>query len=67
MGNKDFFKDFNIQRGFSTRAFLTEKYTVCIREKGCKVIEHHDITDPWKYIAKLKRDMNIEAAWIKDE
>ncbi|NMC58332.1 MAG: hypothetical protein GYA51_02895 [Candidatus Methanofastidiosa archaeon] len=67
MGNKDFFKDFNIRGGFSSKTFLSEKYTVCVREKGGKVVEHHDITDPWKYIAKLKRDMNIEAAWIKDE
>jgi len=67
MGNKDFFKDFNIRGGFSSKSFLTDKFTVCVRTKDGKVIEHENITDPWKYIAKLKKEMNIDAAWIKEE
>jgi len=67
----DFFKDFNVRRGFGlpggSRNFLTSKRTVCVHWKEGGVREYTDITDPWKYIAKMKKRMDVKNAWIKDE
>ena len=51
----------------STKTILTYKRTVCILHSDGRVSEHHDITDPWKYIAKVKKSMDIKSAWIKEE
>ena len=62
-------KGFNIQGGFreSNHTFLTDKRTVCIKYRDGRYIEHKDITEPWRYIAKVKKNMEVEDAWIKEE
>jgi hypothetical protein len=63
----DFFRDFNISRGFSSKTFLTENRTVCIKHSDGRVTEHPSISDPWRYITKVKKEMGVENAWIKEE
>jgi len=64
----DFFKSFNIRKGFtSSRNFLTDKRTVCVQWKEGGVREYHDITDPWRFVTKMKTRMDVQNAWIKDE
>lgn len=48
-------------------SFLSDKRTVCIKHKDGRITEHPNITNPWKYIVKVKKEMNVESAWIKDE
>jgi len=63
----DFLKQgFSLKRQTSGKAFLTDKRIVCVKTKDGRITEHKDITDPWKYIAKVKKDFNVEDAWIKD-
>lgn len=63
----DFLKHgFSLKPQTSTKVFLTDKRIVCVKTKDGRVIEHKDITDPWKYIAKVKKDYNVEDAWIKE-
>lgn len=50
----------------STKSFLSNTRTVCVKTKDGKITEHHNITDPWRYIAKVKKQFNVEDAWIKD-
>lgn len=50
-----------------TKTFTPEKRTVCIRYMDGKVAEHPNITEPWKYIVKIKKVVNVVDAWIKDE
>jgi hypothetical protein len=67
---RDFLRDgFNINRGFkeSTRTFMNDFRTVCVRHTDGRVTEHAHITDPWKYIRKIKKAVGVEDAWIKDE
>lgn len=64
----DFFKEFNFSRGFTSgRNFLETKRTVCVKHKDGHISEHTGITDPWRYIVKVKREMDVESAWIKEE
>lgn len=63
----DFFKGFNISKGFSPKPILTPKRTVCVKHKDGRVTEHDGITDPWRYITKVKKNIDIESAWIKEE
>ena len=68
--NKNFLKGgFNIRGGFkeSTRTFMSDFRTVCILHTDGKVTEHTHITDPWKYIAKVKKAPDVEDAWVKEE
>lgn len=63
----DFLKHgFQLKRQSSPKAFLSDKRTVCVKTKDGRVTEHHDITNPWRYIAKVKKDFNVEDAWIKE-
>lgn len=63
----DFLKHgFSLKPQTSTKVFLTDKRIVCVKTKDGRVIEHKDITDPWKYIAKVKKDYNVEDAWISE-
>lgn len=63
----DFLKHgFQLKVQSSPKSFLTDKRIVCVKTKDGRVTEHKDITDPWKYIAKVKKDFNVEDAWIKD-
>jgi hypothetical protein len=63
-----FFNDFNLKRGFfSPKTFLSDKRIVCIQHKDGRVTEHPGITDPWRYIVKVKKQMDVINAWIKDE
>jgi hypothetical protein len=50
----------------STKSFLSNTRTVCVKTKDGKITEHHNITEPWRYIAKVKKQFNVEDAWIKD-
>jgi hypothetical protein len=50
----------------SPKIFLTNKRIVCVKTKDGRITEHHDITDPWKYITKVKKDFNVEDAWLKE-
>jgi hypothetical protein len=68
--NKNFLRQgFNIKRGFleSPRAFMKETRIVCILHTDGRVTEHGPITDPWRYIAKAKKGVDVEDAWIKSE
>lgn len=68
--NMNFLKSgFNIQKGFSEspRTFMSEFRTVCIRHTDGRVTEHSHITDPFKYIKKVKKASDVEDAWIKSE
>jgi hypothetical protein len=66
MGN-DFLKSgFNLRKS-SGRTFLSDKRTVCVKHQDGHVTEHRDITDPWRYIAKVKKNMGVVDAWVKDE
>ena len=67
---RDFLRDgFNISRGFkeSTRTFMKDSRTVCIRHTDGRVTEHPNITEPWRYIRKIKKAVDVEDAWIKEE
>lgn len=50
----------------STKSFLSNTRTVCVKTKDGKITKHHNITEPWRYIAKVKKQFNVEDAWIKD-
>jgi hypothetical protein len=63
----DFLKHgFNLKRQASPNLLLTDKRTVCVKTRDGRITEHHGITEPWKYIAKVKKEMNVEDAWIKE-
>jgi len=66
---KDLLKGFSLKLGFgeSPRNFMNDHRTVCIKYSNGKVIEKPYITDPWKYIAKVKKNIEVEDAWIKTE
>lgn len=66
MGN--FFSGFNV-RGFSPspRKFLDNTYTVCVKHKDGYISEHLKVTNPWKYIARVRKEPDVVSAWIKDE
>jgi len=68
--SKNFLRDgFSIRGGFkeSTRTFMTNFRTVCVRHTDGHVTEHAHITQPWKYIMKIKKSVDVEDAWIKEE
>lgn len=70
MSAKDFLKfGFKVLGGFreSTKIFMSGKRTVCIKYTDGRYIEHANISEPWRYIAKVKKSMEIKDAWIKDE
>jgi hypothetical protein len=63
----DFLKHgFSLKPQYPSKVFLTDKRIVCVKTKDGRISEHKDITDPWKYIAKVKKDFNVEDAWIKE-
>lgn len=67
---KDFLKSGNLfRRGFreSPRTFMSEFYIVCIRHTDGRITEHHHITDPWRYIKKVKKAFDVEDAWISSK
>lgn len=66
---KNLLKGFSLKLGFgeSLRNFMNDHRTVCIKYTNGKVIEKHFITNPWKYIAKVKKNISVEDAWIKSE
>ncbi len=65
----DFFKGFKMNRSFlgSSRDMLSSKRTVCVKHKDGRISEHADITDPWRYIVKVKKNLNVVTAWIKED
>jgi hypothetical protein len=63
----NFLKDFNIKRGFCSKSFLNDKRTVCVQHKTGKITEHPGISDPWRYIAKVRKEPDVVNAWIKEE
>lgn len=63
----DFLKHgFFLKDQSSPKSFLSDKRIVCVKTKNGRITEHRDITDPWRYIAKVKKDFNVEDAWIKE-
>ena len=50
----------------STKSFLSNTRTVCVKTRDGRVTEHPGITDPRKYISKVKKDFNVIDAWCKD-
>jgi hypothetical protein len=67
---RDFLKDgFSINRGFrgSPRIFMTDFRTVCVKHTDGRVTEHPNITDPWKYIRKIRKAVDVEDAWCKED
>lgn len=66
---KDLLKGFSLKLGFgeSPRNFMSNHRTVVIKYTNGKVIEKAFITEPWKYIAKVKKNIKVEDAWIKSE
>ena len=70
MSNNSFLKSgFKIRGGFKgdSRSFMNEFKTVCIKHINGKITERHHISDPWRYIAKVKKNLDVEDAWIKAE
>ncbi len=65
----DFFKGFNNRKSFlqSPRTFMTDKRTVCVKYIDGTIMEHTGITDPWRYITAIKKNVKVDDAWIKDE
>lgn len=65
----DLLKGFGVRGGFreSSKTFLSNFRTVCIRHTDGRVTEHTHITDPWRYIAKVKKSPDVENVWIKSE
>jgi hypothetical protein len=64
----DFLKSgFKIKPNLSPKTFFTDKRTVCIRHQDGHVTEHVGITDPWKYITKVKESFDVKDAWVKEE
>jgi hypothetical protein len=59
----NFFKNF-INKN-SIKSFLTGKRTVCVKYKDGRIIEY-EVTNPWKYISKVKKNIGVESAWIKE-
>lgn len=45
---------------------LNDKRTVCVLHRDGHVTEHKNITDPWRYITKVKKEMNVKNAWVKE-
>jgi len=64
--NKDFFK-FKQSDSFFNKSFLNEKRTVCVLHDNGTLTEHHNITNPWKYIVKVKKQIGVKNCWIKNE
>jgi hypothetical protein len=63
----DFFKDWNRGSGFGdSRNFLETKRTVVVKHVDGTISEHTGITDPWRYIKAVKKNLDVENAWIKD-
>lgn len=64
----DFFNGFNMKRNFlDRRGMLSSKRTVCVKHKDGRITEHHDINDPWRYMVKVKKNMDVITAWIKED
>ena len=49
------------------RTFLSDKRIVCVKHQYGHITEHRGISDPWKSIAKVKKEMGVLDCWIKDE
>ena len=49
-----------------SRNFLESKRTVMVKHRDGHITEHTGITDPWRYIKKVKKMMDVENAWIKE-
>jgi len=60
--SNDFFKGFSTS--FNT-GFKEKPRTVCVKYIDGSVVEYPGITDPWRYIAKVKKMPNVKSAWIK--
>lgn len=58
---------FNIKSKTSSKLFFSNKRTVCIKHTDGKITEHPGITDPWRYIIKVKQSLDVENVWIKEE
>lgn len=41
--------------------------TVCIKHRDGRITEHKNITEPWRYIKAVLKEMDVENAWVKEE
>ena len=44
-----------------------ESYTVYVKDIYGKVEKHENIKNPWGYIDKAKKDLNVSHAWYEKE
>jgi hypothetical protein len=65
----NFLGDFKINNIASPNAILirSNPRTVCILHNDGKITEHPGITNPWKYLAKVKNQAGVKSCWIKNE
>jgi hypothetical protein len=65
--SNNFIQNEFFNRKSSPKSFLTDKRTVCVKHKDGHITQHPNITNPWKYIVKVKTNIDVESAWILDE
>jgi len=64
--HKNFIKQSILNDFKESKSFLTDKKTVCVKHRDGRISKYFNISDPWKYIAKVKKEMDVEKAWIED-
>jgi len=60
-----FLKNNNSKKFLSAEEFLSDSRTVCIKRKDGRVTEHQNITQPWRYIKSVIKNIDVIDAWIK--
>ena len=64
----DFFKKDKLfrKKDFMKMDPKFEPRTVVVQSKDGTIREYDGITDPWRYIKKCKKSINVKNAWIKE-
>jgi hypothetical protein len=67
----DFFKSFQKRDksiiSNNNLSFLNDTKTVCVKMMDGTIIEYDNVKNPWAYINKIKKNLNVQNAWIKNE
>jgi len=67
----DFFKSFqkrdNSIISNNNLSFLNDTRTVCVKMADGNIIEYNNVKNPWAYIKKVKKNVNVINAWCKNE
>ena len=61
-------KDFLLKEIYNTSLNISKiiiPRIVCVKHLDGTITEHGPITNPWKYIAKVKRAPDVIDSWIK--